>query len=100
MAYQLSRDSNGVLVLAGSMDNGDLLQARREGERLIAQSGPHCVIRLDELQDARSVTLSLLLTWLRHARQSGVELSFGGMPDRLRAMAVVSGLDEVIPHQD
>ena len=49
------------------------------------------------LQDFDSSAVALLLALARGARERGVELRLSGLPDRLRALAVLYGVGDLLP---
>jgi ABC-type transporter Mla MlaB component len=53
-------------------------------------------IDLSGIDDSNSVVLSLLLSWLRHARASGREIVFTNMPPGLTELVRFTGLDGIL----
>lgn len=89
------------LVVTGIVDPDNVIALRAEGERLIRASRPVAqtdgsdpvvTVRLDELDTASSVVLSLLLNWQRVALSQNRQLVFSGVSERLRSLAALSGL--------
>ncbi len=54
-------------------------------------------IDCDALNDYDSAILSVLLCWIRQAKELGVRCRFVNVPDRLREMAQVYGLTGLLP---
>ena len=100
---ELRNPGPGRLELFGQVPHDRaVLRLRREGQQRIERCAVNgaCEIELSGLTGHGSVPLSLLLSWLRHARASGVRLSFTGMPQRMQSMAGLSGLDGVLGQAD
>lgn len=93
--------ADGTLLLSGVIDyrNGPVL--RESGRRLIeASSAGQLVLDCSAVEKSSSVGLSLLLAYLRDARKAGKSLSLRGLPQDMREIAQVSGLQELfeLPH--
>ncbi len=56
-----------------------------------------CVVDLAGVTEADSAALALLLEWLRRLKARGNTLSVTGMPDGLKSLIELYGLDEVLP---
>lgn len=67
---------------------GELLAA---SERLFNGNGA-LVIDLSAVSDADSAGLALLIEWLRMGQQGSRPVSFTGIPDKLEAIARLSGV--------
>lgn len=91
----------GQLRVTGTVDPDNVLALRAEGERLISASQPGSeaplTVKLDDLETASSIVLSLLLGWQRLALSEHKPLAFSGVSDRLRSLAALSGLDHHLP---
>lgn len=88
----------GQLEVTGRVEYSNVAALRAEGEQLIAtQPGPNLTIDLASLDAANSLTISLLLCWLRAAAAAGRTLCFDRVPAPLLSMMRVSGVDEVLP---
>ncbi|UVE18570.1 STAS domain-containing protein [Pseudomonas sp. LS44] len=91
----------GVLRLEGVLDYRSGPQLREEGGRLIrAAEGAELLLDCSAVEHSSSVGLSLLLAFMRDAAALGKRLVFRGLPQDMRKIAKVSGLDEVLPLQD
>ncbi len=89
------------LQVTGVVNADNVLALRAEGERLIRSSQPAAqaegtnpvlTVRLDGLDTASSVVLSLLLSWQREALSQRRQLVFSGASERLHSLAALSGL--------
>jgi phospholipid transport system transporter-binding protein len=54
-------------------------------------------VDLSEITELDSSLLAMLLAWLRDARASGHEIGFENLPDGLRTLARLYGLDGLLP---
>ena len=54
-------------------------------------------VDLGEVTEMDSSLLAAMLAWLRDARQRGSELTFTNLPESLRTIARLYGLDGLIP---
>ncbi len=83
--------------------SGDLVmeyagRLKSQGESLIRSlAGKTIRIDLSQVTQASSAGVSLLLCWLRSARQVGSELQITNMPEDMYDIARVSSLDKVLP---
>lgn len=86
----------GELLLSGVLDYRSGPQLREAGRALI-QGNPAASLVLDcaAVEKSSSVGLSLLLAFLRDARDSGKSLSVRGLPSDMQEIARVSGLHEL-----
>ena len=87
------------LRITGDIKPGNVVAIRNEGEHLIAGQNQGLVIDLSGLGAAHSVVLSLVLCWLRLAGSRHQAMHLEGMGDRLRSLAVLSGLDKHLPER-
>ncbi|PWV61806.1 STAS domain-containing protein [Plasticicumulans acidivorans] len=60
------------------------------------RSGSCVEVDLSGVTHADSAGVALLVEWLREARAAGCEVRFVAMPEQMRAIAVVSDLDELL----
>ncbi len=100
---ELRNPEPGRLELVGQVPRDrDILKLRRDGSQSIERCAVDgvCEVELSGLTGHGSVPLSLLLSWLRHARSCGVRLTFTGMPPRMQSMAGLSGLSELLGQAD
>lgn len=88
------RLTEGVLVVTGEVGPGNVVELRRQGEKLIAAASGTLTVDLEGVDTAHSVVLSLLLCWRRLAGRYGVTLVFRGISSRLASLAALSNLDD------
>lgn len=86
-----------ILRVAGEVDFESAVTVRQQGEALIERAAPQFRVDLSGLTSAHSVTLSVLLRWLAHARKMNKSFVIQGMPPRLFDVARVSGLETLLP---
>lgn len=86
-----------TLRLAGTVENGSVVDVRRQGEALISGNPDLTKVDVSGVDTASSVVLSLLLSWLRHTASLQRTLVFEGASDRLRALAALSNLHHQLP---
>ncbi|AOY87095.1 NTP-binding protein [Marinobacter salinus] len=83
-----------ALVVTGEVTADTVVGLRKEGEKLIGTVAADLVVDLENLAEAHSIVLSLLLCWQRLAGQRGIALSYRGVSDRLASLAALSNLDD------
>ncbi|CAD5106797.1 STAS domain-containing protein [Zestomonas carbonaria] len=95
------RQVDGELRLAGVLDYSTGPALREEGGRLIREAqAAELVLDCGAVEHSSSVGLSLLLAFMRDARQAGKSLAIRGLPVEMRQIAQVSGLTELLPLRD
>lgn len=88
-----------TLLLTGDVTSQNVVSLRTKGESVIRQMTSRGTIDLAGLSSANTITLSLLLSWLRFAKRSNVSLIINQSPGKLFDMARVSGLELVLPFE-
>lgn len=97
MTCSLNVVTANTFQLTGDLDVDQLPQLVAQGEKLIAErTGETVQIDLAEWGHAKSMVLSLLLTWLRCAKKSQVKLVYLNPPGALIGLAQVSSLDKLL----
>lgn len=92
-------ESQNILVLRGEVTAANVMDIRKAGESIIGRMPSSGVVELSELGSANAVTLSLILAWLRAAKQKNRSVVIRGMPKKLFDMARVSGLELILPFE-
>ncbi|MDD0972774.1 STAS domain-containing protein [Pseudomonas fontis] len=86
-----------VLSLSGVLDYRSGPALRKDGKALIASSkAPMLVIDCSAVDKSSSVGLSLLLAFMRDAQAAGKTFEVRAMPQDMREIAEVYGLDELL----
>lgn len=83
------------LVVSGAVTLGNAATLLEEGRRHIAEGVQ--TVDLGEVNEMDSALLAVLLAWLRDARSRDKKLSFVNLPESLRTIAQLYGVDRVIP---
>jgi phospholipid transport system transporter-binding protein len=83
------------LVVSGAVTLGNAAALLEEGRRHIADGVQ--TVDLAEVNEMDSALLAVLLAWLRDARSRDKKLSFVNLPESLRTIAQLYGVDRLIP---
>lgn len=84
-------------ALAGEVDAGNFVQWQHRGEDYIAACEDVPCIDLSDLARSNSLTVALLLAWLRYAAGQQKSVRFAHSPASLRNIIQFSGLTELLP---
>lgn len=87
-------DGHGIIV-QGPVTIDHVVTLTKNGIALFNQQ--HCVIDLKKITEVDSTIISMLLEWLRVARQGGYQLEFINMPESLESLIKLYGIAELIP---
>ncbi|MEO4045764.1 STAS domain-containing protein [Pseudomonas sp. CAU 1711] len=90
---------SGELLLSGVLDYRSGPRLREAGRKLIAANGASLVLDCSAVEKSSSVGLSLLLAFARDAKAAGKHLEVRGLPQDMREIAKVSGLQELFGAQ-
>ena len=88
--------NSSAIEISGSIDFKTTPKLVKAGYKLILQEQS----LLFDLQNAYITDISglaLLLSWTRHANKLGKTISFINVPNKLKDMAKLSGLHEILP---
>lgn len=92
----LSTEQN-TLKLSGILDYESVLAIDAQGRDWLRTSAPQdCSVDLSMVTYSNSVGIALLLGWLRIAREHKKNLKIFPLPQNIKALAKVSGLDEIL----
>ena len=89
------RREGARLVVSGAVTLGNAAALLEEGRRHIAEGVQ--MVDLGEVNEMDSALLALLLAWLRDARSRDRTLSFVNLPESLRTIAQLYGVDRLLP---
>jgi len=89
------RREGARLVVSGAVTLGNAAALLEEGRRHIAEGVQ--TVDLGEVNEMDSALLALLLAWLRDARSRNRALSFVNLPESLRTIAQLYGVDRLLP---
>jgi len=83
------------LVLSGPVTLANAAALLEEGRRHLAEGVQ--TVDLGEVSEMDSALLALLLAWLRDARGRDQRLAFTNLPESLRTIAQLYGVDRLLP---
>jgi phospholipid transport system transporter-binding protein len=83
------------LLLSGAVTLGNVAGLLEEGRRHVDEGVR--TVDLGEVTEMDSALLALLLAWLREAQARGRALEFVRLPEALRTIARLYGVDTLIP---
>lgn len=86
-----------VWALSGQVDFGNANQVLREGlDWLHQQPSSHLTLDLSRIEEPTTLTLAVLMQWLRAADQRQQSLSWIGVPAKLAAIVYSAHLDDLL----
>jgi phospholipid transport system transporter-binding protein len=83
------------MMLSGAVNLGNVAGLLEEGRRHVEEGVR--TVDLGEVTEMDSALLALLLAWLREAKARSQRLEFTRLPDALRTIARLYGVDGLIP---
>ena len=89
------RREGARLVLSGPVTLANAAALLEEGRRHLAEGVQ--TVDLGEVSEMDSALLALLLAWLRDARARDQRLAFTHLPESLRTIAQLYGVDRLLP---
>ena len=92
------RRESGRIVVSGPVTLDNVAAVLEEGRRHVEEGV--ATVDLGEVTEMDSSLLAAMLAWLRDARLRGRELAFANLPESLRTIARLYGLDGLIPVRD
>jgi len=93
--FELSERDAGHFEFNGEMSFETAEQILRASETLFKRQSKIC-IDLAGVTRTDSAGLALLLEWISRARQSGSEVSFVAIPEKLRAIAETAEVQQLL----
>lgn len=89
------RTEAGIAYLEGRLTQSEAKRLLAEGEQAIRDG---CTtFDLGGANQLDSVAVSLLLAWQRRAREQGRVLGFRNIPDSIKSLVTLYGVDSLIP---
>lgn len=85
------------LKVAGTITVHNAVALQQQGSALISAASDTVNIDLSGVSLSGTVGLAVMLSWLRAAQQQNKHLQFSHMPEPLKAVAKVSGLENLLP---
>jgi phospholipid transport system transporter-binding protein len=89
------RREGARLVISGAVTLGNAAALLEEGRRHLAEGVQ--TVDLGEVNQMDSALLAVLLAWLRDARAGERPLAFVNLPESLRTIAQLYGVDRLLP---
>lgn len=83
------------MIVSGAVTLGNVASLLEEGRRHLAEGVQ--AVDLGEVNQMDSALLALLLAWLRDARSRERPLAFTNLPESLRTIARLYGVDALLP---
>ena len=83
------------IVVSGPVTLANVARVLEDGRRHFAEGVRQ--VDLAEVTEMDSALLGLLFAWLREARSAEREIGFVNLPDALRTLAHLYGVDELLP---
>lgn len=94
---RLEIDADRIRVV-GAIDFASVVPLERQGADWLRELAPqNCRLDLGAVSRCNSAGTALLLSWSRTARAAGRELTIENIPDSLRGMMLLAGLEDVLP---
>jgi phospholipid transport system transporter-binding protein len=89
------RREAGRMLLSGPVTLGNVTQLLEEGRRHLLEGA--LTVDLAEVTELDSSALALLLAWLREAKAAGRAVVFANLPEALRTIARLYGVEDLLP---
>jgi phospholipid transport system transporter-binding protein len=89
------RRESGRIVVSGPVTLANVAAVLEEGRRHLEEGVR--TVDLGEVTEMDSSLLAAMVAWLRDARRRDRELSFANLPESLRTIARLYGVDVLLP---
>lgn len=96
MSCVLEEQANGRWLLCGEINFHSVIALRERGEAVMRSATGALCFDFADVRQTNTAALTLLLCWIRYAKQRDCELRFENLPRELHSMAAVSELDELL----
>ncbi|MGH6634944.1 MAG: STAS domain-containing protein [Gammaproteobacteria bacterium] len=96
--WRIAPVDDRMWTVTGSLDTYSIDGGFRDVDAMF-QSGPGKVLDLSSVEGFDSAGLAFLVELQRRARRAGVSLDYKNIPRRMRTVASVYGLDEILPEE-
>ncbi|MDY6980366.1 MAG: STAS domain-containing protein [Pseudomonadota bacterium] len=90
------QDDNSYLI-SGELNMQTVPGLLQQVEPILGRSQGEVCFDLQDVTRSDSAGLALLVEWMQFARQQDRKLSFRNLPDQLRDIARISGLEDLLP---
>lgn len=88
----------GQFLLKGHLLHGNAKDITEKGVGLIRNAKNEILIDLNQLQDINTVSVAVLLQWIRTAKASDISLRLQSPPKKLLNIIAFSDLEELFKH--
>ena len=96
-AATLQQINDGTIEVSGLIDFDSVLSCRSLGEGIFrSASSEKLIFDLSKADINSNIGVSLMLCWLRHGSQNGKKIAFQGVPENLREIIQVSGVEQIL----
>ena len=89
------RREGGKITLSGPVTLANAARVLEEGRQHLAEGAR--TVDFGEVTEMDSAAVALALAWLREARAAKRELSFANLPEALRTLSQLYGLEDLLP---
>lgn len=96
---RLQAADDGVFTVSGDLTFQTVPRLHGEGGSHLAAGGMRA-LDLSGVVHTDSAGVALLVDWLRQARRAGGDLRFLHVPEQMRSIVRVSGLERILPFSD
>lgn len=86
---------DGQLFVSGELDFSTVANVWKESLPLLVPL-PHLRFNFSKVTSANSAGLTLLIEWLKYAKQVNKPISFNHLPKQMMSLATMSGIDELL----
>lgn len=83
------------MIVQGPITIDNVVDMTQRGKKFFDQ--PRRVVDLHVITNVDSSVISMMLEWLRAARQQGCQLQFINLPSNLESLVQLYGIEEMIP---
>lgn len=90
------QDDNSYLI-SGELNMQTVPDLLQQVEPILSRSQGEVCFDLRAVTRSDSAGLALLVEWMQFARQRDRKLSFRNLPEQLRDIARISGLEDLLP---
>jgi phospholipid transport system transporter-binding protein len=91
----MMRREGTKITLSGPVTLANAARVLEEGRQHLAEGAR--TVDFGEVTEMDSAALALALSWLREARAAKRELSFANLPEALRTLSQLYGLEDLLP---
>ena len=89
------RREGGRIILSGPVTLANVAGIMEEGRRHLEEGVK--TVDVGEVSELDSSLLAMLLSWLREARAKERQLEFANLPESLRTLAKLYGVEALLP---